>query len=36
MTADHILAVKVILADGSLAEFSAKTEAELAQIQAQG
>lgn len=36
MTADHILAVKVILADGSLVEFSAKTEAELEQIQAQG
>lgn len=35
MTADHILAVKVILADGSLVEFSAKTEAELEQIQAQ-
>ncbi|MCA2001165.1 MAG: FAD-binding protein [Chloroflexi bacterium] len=34
MTADHVLAVKVILADGSLAEFSAKTEAELEQIQA--
>lgn len=36
MTADHILAVKVILADGSLAEFSAKTESELEQIQSQG
>lgn len=35
MTADHLLAVKVILSDGSLAEFSAKTEAELEQIQAQ-
>ncbi len=35
MTADHILAVKVILADGSLVEFSAKTEEELEQIQAQ-
>lgn len=35
MTADHILAVKVILADGSLAEFSAKTEAELNQILSQ-
>ncbi len=33
MTADHILAVKVILADGSLAEFSPKSEAELEQIQ---
>jgi FAD/FMN-containing dehydrogenase/Fe-S oxidoreductase len=36
MTADHLLAVKVILADGSLVEFSAKTEAQLEQIQAQG
>jgi len=36
MTADHILAVKVILADGSLVEFSAKSEAQLEQIQAQG
>lgn len=36
MTADHILAVKVILADGSLAEFSAKSEAELEQIQTRG
>ncbi len=36
MTADHILAVKVILADGSLVEFSAKSQAELEQIQAQG
>jgi FAD/FMN-containing dehydrogenase/Fe-S oxidoreductase len=35
MTADHILAVKVILADGTLVEFSAKTEMELEQIQAQ-
>ncbi|GAB4494478.1 MAG: FAD-binding and (Fe-S)-binding domain-containing protein [Anaerolineales bacterium] len=35
MTADHILAVKVILSDGSLVEFSAKTEAELEQIQSQ-
>jgi FAD/FMN-containing dehydrogenase/Fe-S oxidoreductase len=35
MTADHILAVKVILADGSLVEFSAKSEAQLEQIQAQ-
>jgi len=35
MTADHILAVKVILADGSLVEFSAKTETQLEQIQAQ-
>ncbi|MDO9301628.1 MAG: FAD-binding oxidoreductase, partial [Anaerolineales bacterium] len=36
MTADHLLAVKVILADGSLVEFSAKSEAQLEQIQAQG
>ena len=36
MTADHILAVKVILADGSLVEFSAKSQAQLEQIQAQG
>lgn len=36
MTADHILAVNVILADGSLVEFSAKTESELEQTQAQG
>jgi len=35
MTADHLLAVEVILADGSLVEFSAKTEAQLEQIQAQ-
>jgi len=33
MTADHILALKVILADGSLVEFSAKDEAELESIQ---
>ena len=35
MSADHVLAVKVVLADGTLAEFCAKTEDELAQIQTQ-
>jgi len=34
MTADHILAVKVILSDGSLVEFSAKDDPELDRIQA--
>ncbi|MCS7009891.1 MAG: FAD-binding protein [Anaerolineales bacterium] len=34
MTADHILAVQAILSDGSLVEFSAKSEAELEQLQA--
>lgn len=33
MTADHILGVKAILADGSMVEFSSKSEAELAQLQ---
>ncbi len=32
MTADHILAVKMVLADGSLATFSPKSETELAEL----
>lgn len=35
MSADHVLGVKVILDDGSLVEFSPKTEAELVQLSQQ-